>query len=159
MRESSMPDTETRLYNLERDNADIRDRLGKVEDKASSAWKTINEMKEDVSDIYDKIDDLARDVQTIKSVQDSMEIDVKEIKVKQDGMLQSIKLLRNCMIIVGAVIMITTLVLLKSGSDVPEKVVEDVIPVITTVLYITLARSYIWTLSRHFSLTMAIHSL
>jgi hypothetical protein len=59
---------------------------------------------------------------------------VKDIKVKQDGMLQSIKILRNCMIIVGAVIMVTTLVLLKSGSDVPEKVVEAVIPVIKTVM-------------------------
>ena len=70
-----MPDTETRLYNLERDNADIRDRLGKVEDKASSAWKTINEMKEDVSDIYDKIEDLASDVSAIKAAQTNMEVD------------------------------------------------------------------------------------
>ena len=51
-------DTETRLYNLERDNADIRDRLGKVEDKAEGAWKTIKETKEDVGDLYDKIEEL-----------------------------------------------------------------------------------------------------
>lgn len=127
-------DIEQRVYNLERDNAEFRDRLGKVEDKASAAWKSINETREDVGDLYDKIDELTKDVQEIKKAQTNMEVDVKEIKTKQEGMLTSIKLLRNCLIIVGAVIMVTTIILLKQGSDIPEKVIDAVIPVVKTLV-------------------------
>ena len=123
-------DTETRLYNLERDNADIRDRLGKVEDKAESAWKTIRETKEDVGDLYDKIEELTKDVQEVKSTQMSMGVVVNKIKAKQDSIGDDIKIIYRILIGIGAVIIITGLVALKKGSDMPAQVVETLIPVI-----------------------------
>ena len=123
-------DTETRLYNLERDNADIRDRLGKVEDKAEGAWKTIKETKEDVGDLYDKIEELTKDVQEVKSTQMSMGVVVNKIKAKQDSIGNDIKIIYRILIGIGAVIIITGLVALKKGSDMPAQVVENLIPVI-----------------------------
>lgn len=123
-------DTETRLYNLERDNADIRDRLGKVEDKAEGAWKTIKETKEDVGDLYDKIEELTKDVQEVKSTQMSMGVVVNKIKAKQDSIGNDIKIIYRILIGIGAVIIITGLVALKRGSDMPAQVVENLIPVI-----------------------------
>lgn len=123
-------DTETRLYNLERDNADIRDRLGKVEDKAESAWKTIRETKEDVGDLYDKIEELTKDVQEVKSTQMSMGVVVNKIKAKQDSIGNDIKIIYRILIGIGAVIIITGLVALKKGSDMPAQVVENLLPVI-----------------------------
>lgn len=73
-------DTDTRLYNLERDVASLRDRLGAVEDKASSAWHTIKETQEDVGDLYDKIDELDRSVKAIMASQQNMDNRISELE-------------------------------------------------------------------------------
>lgn len=73
-------DTDTRIYNLERDVASLRDRLGAVEDKASSAWHTIKETQEDVGDLYDKIDELDRSVKAIMASQKNMDDRISELE-------------------------------------------------------------------------------
>lgn len=73
-------DNETRIYNLERDVANLRDRLGAVEDKASSAWHTIKETQEDVGDLYDKIDELDRSVKAIMASQRNMDTRISELE-------------------------------------------------------------------------------
>lgn len=49
---------ETRLINAEQDIKRLFDRMGKVEDKASSAWKTINEVKEDVRELKEDMKEM-----------------------------------------------------------------------------------------------------
>ena len=49
---------EDRLQRLEASVETISGRLGKVEDKASSAWKMINDVKDDVGDLYDKVEEM-----------------------------------------------------------------------------------------------------
>ena len=127
-------DIEQRVYNLERDHADFRDRLGKVEDKASAAWKSINETKEDVGDLYDKIDELTKDVQEIKSNQADMGEDMRKIKSKQDNIDTNIRVIYKILIGIGALILITGIVALKRGSDVPEKVVEALVPIVQALI-------------------------
>jgi len=73
-------DNETRIYNLERDVANLRDRLGAVEDKAASAWHTIKETQEDVGDLYDKIDELDRSVKAIMASQKNMDDRISELE-------------------------------------------------------------------------------
>lgn len=62
---------ESRLQNLENARAEITSRLGKVEDKASGAWKTIGETRGEVADLRKEVDELKKDVKEMKSMQDS----------------------------------------------------------------------------------------
>ena len=114
-----MPDTESRLYTVERDIKEIVDRLGKVEDKASGAWNTIRE-------INGRMDKIEAKVET-------MERDVKELKVGQDKLYTIVKWVVKGTIILGAVILVTGLISLKNGSEVPEKVVEAILPIVKNI--------------------------
>ena len=111
-----MPDTESRLYNVERDIKNIVDRLGKVEDKASGAWNTIRE-------INGRMDKIEAKVET-------MEKDVKELKIGQDKLHETVKWVVKGLALLGAVILVTGIIALKNGSEVPEKVVEAILPLV-----------------------------
>ena len=49
---------ETRVMNLEQNQIKLFDRMGKVEDKASAAWKMINEVKEDVKELKEDMKEM-----------------------------------------------------------------------------------------------------
>ena len=121
-------DTDVRLYNLERDNAEIRDRLGKVEDKASNAWKSINEVKEDVGNLYDKVEELDRNVKEVISRQTNMEVDMKTIKAEQTETGETLKKMKKWLAGITLVVIVAGIVMYKKGSDIPAQVVELVIP-------------------------------
>lgn len=70
---------EDRLNKMQGDLQCLFDRMGKVEDKASGAWKTINE-------VNTKVDNLDKRVQ-------GLEYDVKEVKVSQDKMGKTLKVI------------------------------------------------------------------
>ena len=53
-----MDSLETRVMQLEQNQIMLFDRMGKVEDKASSAWKTINEVKEDVRELKEDMKEM-----------------------------------------------------------------------------------------------------
>ena len=63
-------DLQQRVFRAEKDITILYDRMGKVEDKASSAWKTINEVKNTVHELVE---------------------DVKDLKVSQKGINRSVK--------------------------------------------------------------------
>ena len=60
----------------------------------------------------------------------SMGVVVNKIKAKQDSIGNDIKIIYRILIGIGAVIIITGLVALKKGSDMPAQVVENLLPVI-----------------------------
>ena len=109
-------DTDSRIYQCERDIKEIVDRLGKVEDKASGAWKTIGEINGRMDKIEAKVDGLEKDV--------------KELKVGQERLHDTVRWVVKGLIVLGVIIMVTGLVALKNGSEVPQKVVEAVIPLL-----------------------------
>ena len=121
-------DTDVRLYNLERDNAEIRDRLGKVEDKASNAWKSINEVKEDVGNLYDKVEELDRNVKEVITRQTNMEVDMKTMKADQSDIHDILKKMKKWIAGIALIILVAGIVAYKKGSDIPGKVVELVVP-------------------------------
>lgn len=85
---------EVRLHEAEKDIKHLYDRMGKVEDKASAAWKQII----DVNERMDKrMDNLEKEVVGIKQ-------DVKEMKVSQNRLSKSIKAL---IWVVGALCVVT----------------------------------------------------
>lgn len=112
-------DSDTRLYNCERDIKDIVDRLGKVEDKASGAWKTIAEVNSRMDKVEQKVDSLERDV--------------KELKVGQQQTNKYMKWMFKGLLVMAAVILVTGLIALKNGSDIPEKVVDIIVPMIADI--------------------------
>jgi len=109
-------DLDSRVYTCERDIKDIVDRLGKVEDKASGAWKTIGEINSRMDKIETKVDGL--------------EVDVKEIKASQDSTNKKLKWIIRALVVIGVIILTVGVVAIKNGSDIPEKVVEIVMPLI-----------------------------
>lgn len=56
--ESIIKDFGARLGKVESDQIRLFDRMGKVEDKASSAWKMINEVKEDVRELKEDMKEM-----------------------------------------------------------------------------------------------------
>lgn len=65
-------DLEQRVFTLETDIKHLFDRMGKVEDKAASAWNTIREVNQ-------RMDKIEKRMETVES-------DVKQIKSEQAGM-------------------------------------------------------------------------
>lgn len=59
-----------RVGRLEESNISLHDRMGKVEDKASSAWKHINEVHDRMNRIENKVEGLEKDIKEVKIVQD-----------------------------------------------------------------------------------------
>ena len=95
---------EDRLQRLEASVEAISGRLGKVEDKASSAWKSINDMKEDVGDLYDKVEEVEKNMKEMMSKQIAMETDVKIIKSEQAGINKTLKWLTGGVIFLGVIV-------------------------------------------------------
>ena len=56
--ETILKDHTERLGKLEANQNELYDRMGKVEDKASSAWKTINEVKVDVKELKEDMKEM-----------------------------------------------------------------------------------------------------
>lgn len=81
---------EARVQRLESDVTRMADRLGKVEDKASGAWKTINEVNQRMDRMETKVDNLERDV--------------KDLKVSQGTINKSIKVLIGVVSALGIVV-------------------------------------------------------
>lgn len=71
---------ETRLQRLEADSFVMHDRMGKVEDKASAAWKTINEVNTKVQNIEAKVNTMEKDIKELKVSQSQNGKDLKWIK-------------------------------------------------------------------------------
>lgn len=109
-------DIESRIFNIETDLRSLHDRMGKVEDKAASAWNSIRETKEDLGDLYDKVEELEKDV--------------KDMKVTQDKLNSNIRWLVRIVGILAAVVLFAGIIAWRNGSDVPEKVVEAVVPLL-----------------------------
>lgn len=74
--DAQLQNIETRLQRLEADSISMHDRMGKVEDKASAAWKTINE-------VNTKVDKIEEKVNSIDQRMNSFEGDIKGLKVSQ----------------------------------------------------------------------------
>ena len=88
-----MEESAIKIANLESQMADVRERLGKVEEKAGSAWHTIREVREDVVNLSKQMDAMKTNVSQIAAKQDSMEGDLKQIKIEQKGINRSLKVL------------------------------------------------------------------
>lgn len=67
---------EERIQRLEETTRKHEGLISATEDKASSAWKTINKVMEDVGDLYDKVDELDKKM-------DNMNTDMKIMKTEQ----------------------------------------------------------------------------
>lgn len=74
-------DIEDRVFALEQNQVKLFDRMGKVEDKASAAWKQIIDLNERMDRRMDKLE---KEVDGIKQ-------DLKEVKVSQNKLNKSIK--------------------------------------------------------------------
>lgn len=70
-------DMRHRISRLEEDNVSTHDRLGKVEDKCSGAWKTINEQKTEIRDMREEM-------RQMRNKLDGVEADVKSLKQAQN---------------------------------------------------------------------------
>ena len=98
-----MKSHEDRLQRLEASVENISGRLGKVEDKASSAWKMINDVKDDVGDLYDKVEELDCNVKSMMEKQTVLETDVKIVKSEQAGIAKTLKWLTGGVIFLGII--------------------------------------------------------
>ena len=83
---------EDRIHSLEEASRNHAERIGKVEDKAESAWKTIRETKEDLGDLYDKVDELDQNVKTIMASQHNIDkslekVDTMATKINEDNVV------------------------------------------------------------------------
>lgn len=65
-------DLEQRVFTLETDIKHLFDRMGKVEDKAASAWNTIREVNQRMDKIEKRMETVEADVKQIKSEQAGM---------------------------------------------------------------------------------------
>lgn len=94
-----LDDFRKRISHLETDSVEMHDRMGKVEDKCSGAWKTINEQKTEIRE-------LREDMRQMRTKLESVEIDVKDLKLtntKNSRLLKVIiALLSVCLVICGA---------------------------------------------------------
>lgn len=122
-----------RIQSLEQTVRKHEGDIAATEDKASSAWHEISEVKDDVGNLYDKVEELDKNVKTVMGKQTDMERDMQVIKNSQTNMTGEIKSLKKWLIIIGAVIAIAGFIMYKNGSDVPEKVVELILPAIQKV--------------------------
>jgi len=94
---------EDRLQRLEASVETISGRLGKVEDKASSAWKMINDVKDDVGDLYDKVEEMDCNLKAMMEKQTVLETDVKIVKSEQAGIAKTLKWLTGGVIFLGII--------------------------------------------------------
>ncbi len=91
-----MPDLETRVYNNERDIKQLFDRMGKVEDKSSGAWKTIGEQKTELSQVK-------ADVKVLTDKVTSMEVDMKEQKLAMKQQNRMLKVIITLLAVYGVI--------------------------------------------------------
>lgn len=82
-------DYEQRIHEIEKDLISVHDRLGKVEDKASGAWKTIGE-------INGRMDKMEKRME-------SLEVDVKSVKSEQMGITKKLKVLIAMVAVIGVI--------------------------------------------------------
>lgn len=92
------------IQNLETAVRDLSMCMGKVEDKADSAWHRIRETQQDISDLYDKVDELDQNVKTIMATQVGMDgrmgkletgmeaVKTDNTEIKQDGKISKAQL-------------------------------------------------------------------
>lgn len=86
-------DIDTRVYNLEQTVTSICDRLGKVEDKASGAWKTISEINGRMDNMEKRIEKVEEGITALKKENQVIKEDVKIVKEGQNGIQKSLKIL------------------------------------------------------------------
>ena len=82
-------DLEQRVFALETDIKHLFDRMGKVEDKAASAWNTIREVNQRMDKIEERME--------------TVEADVKQIKSEQGSMSRMLKVLIVMMSVIGVI--------------------------------------------------------
>ena len=122
-----MDGLELRVHDIEIDLKGIHDRLGSIEDSTKSAWHKINETNIEVDNLYEEIDGLKKEVNEMKT-------DVKGMKAEMETQSKYLKWLAIGVLVLAGVILVTGLVAMSKGSDVPEKVVELMVPAIQKVL-------------------------
>jgi len=116
-------DDSSRILAIERDIADLRDRMGSVESSAKGAWKTINE-------VNGRMDKIETEVTALKTTVNSMEKDVKQLKLETSETTKAIKILIKVVAGLCGVVALYFFYSIKSGSDLPEKIVETILPLI-----------------------------
>ena len=85
------------VFSLQQDVKELFGRMGKVEDKASGAWKTINETHERMKRIEHRMD-------RVEEKLDSLEVDVKDLKSTQRSITKTLKTLS---FLVGVMVVIS----------------------------------------------------
>lgn len=80
---------EERIRDLERNQTALFDRMGKVEDKAASAWNTIREVNQ-------RMDKIEKRMETV-------EADVKQIKSEQAGMSKKLTAIMVILSVLGVI--------------------------------------------------------
>lgn len=119
-------DVDTRLFTAEQDIKNIFDRLGKVENKAAGAWKAVVDANADIADLRTEVKDLRKEVNEVKQ-------DVKEIKMNTATMYKAIKVLAWVVGALALAVVFAAIFASNNGSKVPEKVVETLLPLLSTV--------------------------
>lgn len=126
------------IQNLETAVRDLSMRMGKVEDKADSAWHRIRETQQDISDLYDKVDELDQNVKTIMATQVSMDsrmgkletgmeaVKTDNTEIKQDGKISKsqlrfiITVLKVLLIAVGVLLAVNVAFFIYTWLHNPE---------------------------------------
>ena len=120
-------DIDTRLFTAEQDIKNILDRLGKVENKAAGAWKAVIDTNADVADLRREVKDLRKEVEEVKK-------DMKETKIMVDTTNKTVKVIAWAVGFLAVAMVLAGIFAMKSGSDVPEKVVDLMLPALTKAL-------------------------
>lgn len=82
-----------RMWHCEQDIKNIVDRLGKVEDKSSSAWKTINKVNSDVEGLTQEMNAVKKNVSDLSARFTKMEVDMKEQKIAVNSIQKLLKII------------------------------------------------------------------
>lgn len=86
-------DLEERVHEIEKNQLDIYARLGKVEDKASGAWKTIAEVNNRMDQMEHRIGKVEEGISHLQDENKVIKEDVKIVKSQQGGINRKLKIL------------------------------------------------------------------
>ncbi len=86
-------DLETRMHEVEKNLINVFDRLGKVEDKASGAWKTIAEVNNRMDQMEHRIGKVEEGISHLQDENKVIKEDVKIVKSQQGGINKKLKIL------------------------------------------------------------------
>ena len=86
-------DYEQKLHDFELKLLNVFERLGKVEDKASGAWKTIAEVNNRMDQMEHRIRKVEEGISSLQDENKVIKEDVKIVKVQQNGINKKLKVL------------------------------------------------------------------